>query len=301
MPTTDSARRTPYYRLYEKAKRLFWDPASVDIARDLDDWRRFRPGGDLAVEEIDRQVLLLLRLFYVGEVAVATTLAPFVSAVGRLGLGLDKEFCLATQLFEEAKHADFFGRYFAEVLGDARPDQDATGQDYVEAYRRVLREGLDRVAARLRREEDPVRLEEALVEGLAHYMGVVESMLARTGYRSVVEGLGGRGLLPGLREGFRLVQRDEGRHVSFGLHLLRELTQRNPAHRERARETFERLLPDAVAIIEINNRWEHPLVRTEPMVAYGTKAANQFLAMIGAEALSEIDVEDLEEEVREAL
>src|SRR5207302_242308 len=55
------------------------------------------------------------------------------------------------------------------------------------------------------------------------YCLLLEGVLADTGQRVLEDALGVRGILPGLQEALVLVNRDESRHVAYGLHVLRRL------------------------------------------------------------------------------
>lgn len=215
MPITAREADSAYFRLYSKAKQLHWDPADIDLSADREQWLRIQ--RDYTTERYAEQILRLTSLFYEGEESVTKTLSSFCSAVSRASLGIDKELFLTTQLYEEAKHFDFFARYFAEVF---QIDGSTTAQYITAAPRAVLISDLEEVTERLRREEDPARLKATFAEAITHYMGVVEAMLARTGYVGAHDALAARGWLPGLQEGYRLIKRDEGRHVAFGMRCI---------------------------------------------------------------------------------
>lgn len=271
----ETESRSRFLALYGDAKRLFWDPASIDLAMDREHWAMIR--AEYGRERYAEQVRLLCLLFHVGEEAVTRTLAPLCSAAARLGLGVDRELFLASQLYEEAKHLEFFARYFREVLGE---DGAVAARELAAAPRAVLVDGLDAVAERLRREEDPERLRMAFVEGVTHVLGVVESMLARTGCVGAHDALAARGWLPGLQEGFRLVRRDEGRHVAFGIGCIAELVAAHPADEAVVRATFERRLPDVLATIRLFDH-EHPLVDLERLEAHALDAWRTFVGAAG--------------------
>lgn len=264
-----------YVRLYTTAKRLAWDPAAIELAIDVDDWRRIR--AEHAAERYDEQILRLCALFYEGEASVTRTLSPFLSAVERAGLGIEREMFLTSQLFEEAKHFEFFARYFAEVLGE---DAAAHARAIDAAPRAVLVDDLEDIAERLRREEDPARLRALLLEGVTHYMGVVETMLARTGYEGAAEAIGTRGWLPGLQEGFRLIRRDEGRHVAFGARMVADLCAIVPGGREIVLATFDRHLPAVLATVRQFD-YEHALVDIERLQQFAIDSYQRFLAAAG--------------------
>ena len=268
-------RSSPYEALFTKAKRLHWDPAAIDLSRDRDDWAMIR--RTYAAERYEEQLRQLLALFHRGEASVTCTLAPLLWAVPRAGLGIDKELHLAAQLYEEAKHYDFFRRYVHEVL----EEDDAFVDGWITAApQAVLVDELDAVTDRLRQLDDPDALQGAFVDAVTHYMGVVEAMLARTGYVGVAEALGARGWLPGLQEGFRLIRRDEGRHVAFGIRCIAELTAARPEYRARVQETFERQLPHVLATVAAFD-YPEPLVDVAALQRFAIGAYTQFMAAAG--------------------
>ena len=55
------------------------------------------------------------------------------------------------------------------------------------------------------------------------YNMVVEGMLAETGYHGWYQILEQTGLMPGMSQGIGLVQKDESRHLRFGVYLLSRL------------------------------------------------------------------------------
>ena len=275
MPLAPEQARSKYYQLYSNSKRLTWDPAAIDLSRDRASWDAIK--RDYPVERYDDQILRLLALFHAGEESVTLTLSPFLSAVARAGHGLDIEMFLTSQLYEEAKHFEFFSRYLREVLG-----ADAAGMDQfvVGAPRAVLLDDLDAISDRLRRENDRDALRPLLVEGVTHYMGVVEAMLARTGYIGVHDSLAARGWLPGLQEGFRLIRRDEGRHVAFGIHFIADQCKANPEYSAIVHATFERHLPNVLGTIQTFT-YEHPMVDLEKLQGFALGAFQQFMAAAG--------------------
>jgi ribonucleoside-diphosphate reductase beta chain len=268
---------SPYRRLFRNAGRQAWDPDRIDLSRDREDWVRIRE--DYPDERYGEQIHRLCSLFFEGEQSVTETLAPFLGAMNRAGLGVDPELHLAAQVYEEARHFAFFDRYFEEVIGDRD-----TGRHMGPAPRAVLVDDLDDVAQRIRREDDPDRLPLLLTEGVTHYMGIVEAMLARTGYRGAGEALGSRGWLPGLQEGFRLIRRDEGRHVAFGIHFIQDMTTAVPARRDRVLATFERHLPNVLDTVGSFYEFDEPIVDVDALQEYALAAYRQFMAAAGLES-----------------
>ncbi len=288
MPLTATQFDSPYLALYHKAKQLHWDPATVDLSQDRAQWETIK--REHAAERYEEQILKLTSLFYEGEESVTKTLSPFLSAVSRAGLGVDKEMFLTTQLYEEAKHFEFFARYFREVF---REDGAVTRQYITPAPQAVLISDLEEVTERLRREEDPSRLVAVFAEAVTHYMGVVEAMLARTGYVGAHDALATRGWLPGLQEGYRLIRRDEGRHVAFGMRCIAELTTERPELRDVVAATFERHLPNVLATVAEFD-YPHPLVDIDKLSAYALAQYQRFAgaAGLGGETLGEAEYEE---------
>ena len=275
MPITIEQTRSKYYQLYDTAKRLHWDPVDVDLSSDRAQWEMIK--RDFVTEQYAEQIHRLCSLFYQGEESVTKTLSPFLSAVARAGLGLDKEMFLTSQLYEEAKHFEFFHRYFAEVFGE---DGASTFRQMTSEPQAVLVDDLEDVADRLRVESDPVKLRALFVEGITHYMGVVEAMLARTGYVGANDALASRGWLPGLQEGFRLIRRDEGRHVSFGMHCIAELTTAHPEYRSIVEATFERHLPNVIGTVASFD-YPHPIVDIVKLQDYAIAQYQRFASAAG--------------------
>ena len=292
MPLTAAQSRSKYFQLYTNSKRLAWDPAAVDLTRDAADWTVIR--RDFATEDYARQLHQLCAFFLAGEESVTSTLAPLLGAVSRLRLGVDIECYLTSQIYEEAKHFEFFSRYFREVLGE---ESAALMLALTAAPQAVLIDDLDATTDRVRAETDPAKLRAALIEAVTHYMGVVEAMLARTGYVGAGDALAARNWLPGLQEGFRLIRRDEGRHVSFGIHFLREMTTAHPELVSVVQSTFERHLPNVLATVQAFD-YPYPIVDLDKLTQYALDAYMQFMSAVG---LADADHSVLREELREEM
>lgn len=280
MPMSREQTRSKYFQLYTNSKRLAWDPASIDLTRDAADWALMR--RDFATEEYAKQMHQLCAFFLAGEESVTSTLAPLLGAVARLRLGVDIECYLTSQIYEEARHFEFFTRYFHEVLGE---ETASLISELTPAPQAVLIDDLDATTDRVRSETDPTRLRAALVEAVTHYMGVVEAMLARTGYVGASDALAARNWLPGLQEGFRLIRRDEGRHVAFGIHFLREMTRQHAELIPVVQQTFERHLPNVLATVQAFD-YPHPIVDLGKLTQYSLDAYEQFMGAIG---LADVD------------
>ncbi len=225
MSTSAHAPKSPF-DLYRAAKRFgTWDPEAIDLTTDRRDVAALSEGKR-------EQLIKVCALFYEGEVSVADTLAWFMLGFEDAG----RRAFLSTQIFEEVKHAEFFQRYFRVVLGDVD-----TGRYLVPEYRGVLLDELrqrgESIGAAVIN-HDPAGLERAMVMGVAHYMGVVEGLLAVSGYDYFDEMLGREKICPGLLEGIRQIRIDEGRHLTHGMDYLREKIVAKPEYAQMVQELF---------------------------------------------------------------
>ncbi|WP_051348357.1 R2-like ligand-binding oxidase [Peribacillus kribbensis] len=212
------------WNLYRKAIRFgTWDPASIDLNQDKKDF-----------ESLDQDLKDYLIHFCTGfldaEENVALKFCPWIM----LGATTEEQAFLSTQLLEEFKHTEFFMRYFSEVLGRERiPGVKNLVQQKLDSRARQMLDAL---------EAGEEEREAALVEGLTHYQGIIEGVQAMSGYDVFEAVYGSKGLFPGLAEGFARIKEDEGRHVGFGLRMLK-LLAKNPKHAERIRAIYDEYLP----------------------------------------------------------
>jgi ribonucleoside-diphosphate reductase beta chain len=253
---------------YHKAKELMWDPRQISLAQDLKDWASFN-------EPQREAILQLCSLFHVGEEAVAHDLAPLLVAIRREGGHLEEELFLTTQLFEEAKHLEWFDRWFDEVV--QRPVNMSPFLS--ESYRRLFDEVLPRTLNRLLTDASP----HALAEAVVTYHMVIEGVLAETGYHGFARALRERNLFPGLVQGIRYVQQDEARHIAFGIYLLQRLVRQDRQIWEVIQKKLNELLPVATSIVQESFDFyegERPFgLDVEEFVSY---AAKQFTYRIEA-------------------
>jgi ribonucleoside-diphosphate reductase beta chain len=201
-------RDHPAMRLFEKAKRLgIWNPSEIDFAQDRQDWLAMSP----AEQDL---ILRLTAQFQAGEEAVTLDLLPLIMTIAREGR-LEEEMFLTTFLWEEAKHADFFSRFLSEVVR-AEPD---LSRYHTPSYRAIFYEALPAALNHLL--EDPSPAAQA-VASLTYNM-IVEGVLAETGYHAYFTILESNNLMPGQRQGIRLLKQDESRHIAYGVFLLSRL------------------------------------------------------------------------------
>jgi ribonucleoside-diphosphate reductase beta chain len=232
--TTGLRRELPPMRLFEKAKRFgIWNPGDIDLSQDKRDWQ------GLNTDEQD--ILLRLgALFQAGEEAVTLDLLPLIMVIAQEGR-LEEEMYLTTFLWEEAKHVDFFSRFFAEVAGAPA----GLSSYHSASYRALFHEALPTAMNRLLVDPSPA----AQVRASVTYNMVTEGVLAETGYHGYFTVLQRNGLMPGQVRGIQLLKQDESRHIAYGIYLISRLIAVDPSLWQVAEDTMNELLPLAMDII----------------------------------------------------
>ena len=234
--TTSSGlqRHTPPMRLYEKAKRLgIWNPSDIDMTQDKADWQQLAP----AEQDL---LLRLTAMFQAGEEAVTLDLLPLILAIAQEGR-LEEEMYLTTFLFEEAKHTDFFSRFLVEVV-QAEPD---LGHYHTENYHTIFYQALPQALRALQADASAA----AQVRASVTYNMIVEGVLAETGYHAYFTVMEQQDILPGVRQGIRLLQQDESRHIAYGIFLLSRLIAADDGLWDLLEETMNELLPPALGVV----------------------------------------------------
>ena len=228
-------RDSPPMRLFEKAKRLgTWNPSELDLTQDIADWQR--------LSDPERDLLLrLTALFQAGEEAVTLDLLPLVQAIAREGR-VEEELFLTTFLFEEAKHTDFFARFLDEVAG---MDHDLS-RYHTPSFRALIYEALPAAMGRLAHDPSPLCQAEAVLT----YNMIVEGVLAETGYHAYFTMLEANNLMPGTRQGIRLLKQDESRHIAYGIYLLSRLVAADDAVWPLIEGRMGELLMHAMGVID---------------------------------------------------
>lgn len=225
-------------RLYHKAKKLgTWDPRDIDLTQDREDWERIP-------EQFKERLLLLILGFQVGEEAVTLDLLPLVMTMAREGR-LEEEMFLTTFLWEEAKHTEFFRRVLDEAIQETRDLHGFRAENAPPNNNRDLfGEELPREMGKLLTDPSPVNQVRASVL----YNMIVEGVLAETGYQSFFKMLDMTNSMPGLKQGLRLIQRDESRHIAYGVFLISRLVAADkslwPVVEDRMNELFGRVARD---------------------------------------------------------
>jgi ribonucleoside-diphosphate reductase beta chain len=249
-------------QLYDLWEKQHWLSQEIDFSRDREQW------GAMTDEERD-YFTWGMSAFFIGEERVTTQFSGLVMAYEDEG----EEAFLATQQVDEARHMQFFDRFYREVI-------EIEGDNWDQRLGRV-REELNDAFVKLFDEElvqagqkliaDPGSIE-AKVEFVTAYHMVIEGTLALTGQWTITEYLEENDLLPGFVDGFRKVARDEHRHVAYGTWFLKEKCRDDAELAALMRAKLVDLLPVASGVLVPKgadpNDWE--------MLGYTSAQVNEF-------------------------
>jgi ribonucleoside-diphosphate reductase beta chain len=226
---------TQLYALWEKQN---WRAHEIDFSVDREQW---------VTTPRDSQVHTTWSLgsFYIGEERVTADLVPFVSAAP----SGEVEAFLSTQLVDEARHAVLFDRFGAEVMvleaGDLRGRLRELEAMMLEPWHRVFDDDLRGIARRIAARPDDLEL---FVEGIVTYHMVIEGVLAMTGQHMILKYLEEHGLFPGFQKGFSMIERDEHRHIAFGVRFLKDVIEEEPRFRDFVERKVLELVPHATHV-----------------------------------------------------
>jgi ribonucleoside-diphosphate reductase beta chain len=267
-----------YEELYALWERQNWKAHEIDFTVDKQHWLATPTEGQF-------DTMWSLSSFYLGEERVAADLAPFVMAAP----SGEAEIFLATQLVDEARHAAFFDRFMAEVMAlgadDTRGRLAEMEKLMLPAWRTVFDDQLRVIARKLVERPDDLDL---FVEGIVTYHLVIEGVLAMTGQHQILKYLEAHDIYPGFREGFSLVERDEHRHIAFGVRLLRDACEREPRYRELIQAKISELVPTACHVF-VPPGTEDPSdfttfdYHSSDIYGFAYRALKRRLAVIGVE------------------
>jgi ribonucleoside-diphosphate reductase beta chain len=249
--------------LYVLWERQQWLSQDVDFTQDRRDWEQLN-------DEEREWATWLLSSFYVGEERVTTEFSGLVMAYE----DEQEEAFLTTQQVDEARHMQFFDRFYREVVGVDSPEiADRLGRvrKYLnEAFGKLFDESLVEAGRRLIANPKDI---ETKVEFVTTYHMVIEGTLALTGQFFITDYWEKNDLLPGFVDGFKKVARDEHRHVAYGTWFLKEKCGSDEALADRMRATLQELLPVASLVLvppgrDPNEEWG--------MLGYTSTEINEF-------------------------
>jgi ribonucleoside-diphosphate reductase beta chain len=197
-----------------------------------------------------------------------------------------EEAFLTTQQVDEARHMQFFDRFYREVVGTEDAGIQArlakvrenVNDAFVELFDRALVDDARRLIA------DPTDID-AKVDFVTNYHMVIEGTLALTGQWTITDYWEKTGKMQGFLEGFRNVARDEHRHVAYGTWYLKKACAENEALADRVRARLAELLPIASGVLvppgQDPNDWELLGYTSEQVNKFAFTALTRRLKVIG--------------------
>ena len=271
-----------YRRLISRWENQGWSSEAFDFSRDAEEW------NDEAIWTAEQKRFMVWSLseFFLGEERVTTELLPFAIAAPTD----DQRIFLASQIADEARHCVFFDRFYREVIGsDAETIAAnlAAQRKHVNEDWKLLFDGILHDCAETLR-KDPSDID-ALVRGVTVYMIVIEGTLALTGARFILRSLKEMDRLPGFQDGFTHVNRDESRHVGFGIRFLADAIKDDERHKRTIEETLAETLP--VGTLAFSPEWvedrydfETPFgYHSSEIFDYAARSLQKKLAAMGIE------------------
>ncbi|MEA2474120.1 MAG: ribonucleoside-diphosphate reductase beta chain, partial [Thermoleophilaceae bacterium] len=185
-----------YEKLYQLWERQHWSVHAIDFTQDRHDWWERIP------EEERYQRMYGLSSFFIGEQKVADELGPMMRAAPTEQMRI----FLCTQIADEARHVEFFNRFYDEVgvleAGNLHERLAETSEHVNPEFHVLFDEMLGGRVDRLARKPEDLEL---LVETITLYHMVIEGMLALTGQHFILQYNEEQGTLPGFVEGFNNV------------------------------------------------------------------------------------------------
>lgn len=268
-----------YEKLFMRWQRQHWSTEDFDFTEDARQWN----DPEIFTEEERKFMLFGFSQFFLGEERVTVELLPFAIAAP----SHEAQAFLTTQISDEAKHMVFFDRFYREVLGMKADDIGAmldtqrvnVNKDWETLFDGILHECAERLRL------DPTDFD-ALIRGITVYMIVIEGTLALTGARFIVKAMKERDWLPGFVAGFTAVNRDESRHVGFGVKFLSDAIKADQKNARIIEETLQECLPVASLVfvppwVDDPYNFDTPFYHSSEIFEYATKALSKKLAAMG--------------------
>jgi ribonucleoside-diphosphate reductase beta chain len=272
-----------YRKLISRWENQGWSSETFDFSRDAEEWADDSMWND----EQRRFMNWMMSSFFIGEERVTTELLPFAIAAPTD----DQRIFLASQIADEARHCVFFDRFYREVMNSGTTtiaenlaaERPKMHNEYIELFDGILHDAAETLR------KDPSDMD-ALVRGVTVYMIVIEGTLALTGARFILRYLKEADRLPGFRDGFTHVNRDESRHVGFGVKFLCDAIKEDEHYRKLIQECLSETLPTAVLAFSpdwVENRYDFDTpfgYHSSEMFEYAMRSLSKKLAAMGMSA-----------------
>lgn len=278
-----------------------WDPYEDVPQADLEADREKLIGSGFTEAEFE-EMRTSLALFGAGEEAVTEDLAPLMMVLE----DVDDQMFVSSQIYEEAKHTQFFDRYWREVIDPVAEAKDwevtePTDQRYFNEDYEALFDGTDAAMRRLLEDDTPTNR----VVAYCHYHLVVESVLAQTGYYGLQSSFSQTGSdevsyrdddefdydrLDGLIEGITRIRSDEGRHVGFGMRKVQKHIREDAVDPATVQETLQDLMGHVAGILQLSSG---EATNPVPLMEYSRDKLTRRIEIITSEDAEVPPVEEL--------
>ncbi|HZI91822.1 MAG TPA: ribonucleotide-diphosphate reductase subunit beta [Thermoleophilaceae bacterium] len=274
---TRSVKLMDPQQLYLLWERQPWSSHEIDLEQDKRHWQSY---DDAKRDEL----LWLLSSFFIGEERVTTQFSGLVMAYD----DEQEEAFLATQQVDEARHMQFFDRYYREVFAFDQADitarLDKVREHLTDSFVKLFDESLVKAGERLI--ADPADTG-AKVDFVTMYHMVIEGMLALTGQHYLLDFFEKAGEMPGFVEGFSNIARDEHRHVAYGTWFLQSRAG-EPEHAEQIQQTLAEQLPVAAGVLvppgyELGDDYTFMGYTSQEQTEFAFTALSRRLKVIGVE------------------
>jgi ribonucleoside-diphosphate reductase beta chain len=261
--------------LYRHWEDQQWNPWSIDLERDRDQWQASLSDEDKGL------VYWALSSLMVAEERITTKFAGLVMAADNE----EEASYLASQQVDEARHMQFYARFQNEVIAEPAAiaahvarSREQLGESFTVIFDQALVSAHERLAAD---PADPF----AKVDFVTIYHLVIESTLGLTAFEFITRYLNNNGLLSGFVDGYTHIHHDEQRHIGYGIWYLRQAAQRDPALANQIRTKLHELLPAVASALAPPDRgetdWEALGASSDEIRNFALQGLTRRLGIIG--------------------
>jgi len=277
---------------FKNAVYRHWDPYDIEgLEEDKEKFLEYEP----TESEMEESRMAVAR-FGAGEEAVTEDLMPLAMVLS----DINDQMFISSQIYEEAKHTQFFDRYWREVFNPVAEelglevtqptDQRYFNDDYIAVFDKT-----EDAMNRLLEEDTP----ENRVRAYCHYHLGVESVLAQTGYYGITSAFSDKGSdeialgdwpdSNGLVNGIAKIRSDEGRHVGFGMQKVRGYVQSGEVDESVVQDVLMDLMPHIAGTVSDFEENVNPV----PLVEYARDKLMRRIDIITEEDAEIPGVEEL--------
>jgi ribonucleoside-diphosphate reductase beta chain len=267
--------------LYRHWENEQWNPWSIDLTIDGDQWQRALSDEDKAL------VYWALSSLMVAEERITTKFAGLVMAAE----SEEEATYLASQQVDEARHMQFYARFQNEVIAEPATiaahvarSREQLGDSFAVIFDQALVSAHGRLAAN---PDDPF----AKVDFVTIYHLIIESTLGLTAFEFITRYLNDNSLLPGFVDGYSHIHHDEQRHIGYGVWYLREAAQRDEVLARAIRAKLHELLPAVATALAPPDRgdtdWEALGAGSDEIRGFALQGLTRRLNIIGVPLASD--------------